>query len=321
MRGATRQPVPWPMMTDARLSALERRERTAALSHDAAPIVACPACATRFQVIAAALGGGAGRRLRCANCGHLWHHRAEPTLAGGPASAAPAAVAAATFGPPQAADRPAPAPLAPDATRWQSASETIAMEALGLAGVGDAPRPRLVPPLTVPAPVLRADAPTVLRLDAEPAHSGPDAAGRRLAGRRCRLLAGSLGLAALTAAIVLVAVLARDHIATIWPAAERAPAVAAIAPPAGAGLKVTLSPRRTSDSVVISGDIVNNATVARRIPRLRVTLRDRHETALASKVIDPPVLSLPPGASAHFNAVFEHPDGAATGVAVSFATD
>jgi hypothetical protein len=36
-------------------------------------------------------------------------------------------------------------------------------------------------------------------------------------------------------------------------------------------------------------------------------------------VIDPPVVTLPPGATAHFDTVFEHPSITATGVAVTFA--
>jgi hypothetical protein len=61
--------------------------------------------------------------------------------------------------------------------------------------------------------------------------------------------------------------------------------------------------------------------IARSVPRLRVTLRDRHEVAVASQVIDLPVHQLLPGASAHFKAVFLHPSDAAIGVAVTFATD
>jgi predicted Zn finger-like uncharacterized protein len=36
-------------------------------------IVTCPACRTRFRVDERALGGPAGRDVRCANCGHTWH--------------------------------------------------------------------------------------------------------------------------------------------------------------------------------------------------------------------------------------------------------
>jgi predicted Zn finger-like uncharacterized protein len=253
-------------------------------------IVACPACASRFRVDPAALGGAAGRRLRCAGCSHLWHYRpAPPALA---AAVAP--------------------PLA-------SASETLAIEALGIDAAAERTEPvRRVPrPLLAP-PVLRAEAPTVPPL-------GAPSSRRAGAGRRRTVTAGlaltGLAFAGLAAAIVLAAVFGRERLAALWPSAVPRQAAVDVAPAAGAGLKVTLAPRRTRDSLVISGDIVNNAAVVRRLPRLRVTLRDGREMALASKLVDPPVASLPPGASAHFSTVFEHPSGAATAVAVTFATD
>jgi predicted Zn finger-like uncharacterized protein len=134
---------------------------------------------------------------------------------------------------------------------------------------------------------------------------------------------GLIALAAVTAAaaIVLFAVFARDGVMAIWPATTGVYAMLGLGGPPGAGLEVTLTPTRTTDSLVIDGDIVNGAEIARRIPRLRVALRDRNRMELVAKIIDPPVARLLPGATAHFNAVFAHPSIAATGVAVTFATD
>ena len=87
-----------------------------------------------------------------------------------------------------------------------------------------------------------------------------------------------------------------------------------------AGLEVTVKPTRTSDSLVINGDIVNSAQVTRRVPRLRVSLRDGNKTELDARIIDPPVVTLAPGATAHFDTTFEHPSITATGVAVTFAS-
>jgi hypothetical protein len=50
-------------------------------------------------------------------------------------------------------------------------------------------------------------------------------------------------------------------------------------------------------------------------------LRDGNKSDLESKVIDPPVDRLAPGASARFDASFEHPSITATGVDVTFVTD
>jgi predicted Zn finger-like uncharacterized protein len=36
-------------------------------------ILTCPACATRYRVAEEQFEGVAGRTVRCANCGHLWH--------------------------------------------------------------------------------------------------------------------------------------------------------------------------------------------------------------------------------------------------------
>jgi len=43
-------------------------------------IIGCPACRTRYLVDEQALGGRAGRTVRCATCGHTWHQGAPPDL-------------------------------------------------------------------------------------------------------------------------------------------------------------------------------------------------------------------------------------------------
>jgi len=49
-------------------------------------ILTCPACDTRYNVADEAVSSAAGRQLRCANCGHLWHFAAalQETLPLGP---------------------------------------------------------------------------------------------------------------------------------------------------------------------------------------------------------------------------------------------
>ncbi|MGE5271010.1 MAG: zinc-ribbon domain-containing protein, partial [Thiohalocapsa sp.] len=55
-------------------------------------IVGCPDCGTRYAIDETVFAGSDGkRRLRCADCGHLWEH--------GLAEHAPAAVASASTGP------------------------------------------------------------------------------------------------------------------------------------------------------------------------------------------------------------------------------
>jgi predicted Zn finger-like uncharacterized protein len=43
-------------------------------------IIGCPGCRTRYLVDEQALGGRAGRTVRCATCGHTWHQAAPPEL-------------------------------------------------------------------------------------------------------------------------------------------------------------------------------------------------------------------------------------------------
>jgi predicted Zn finger-like uncharacterized protein len=71
-------------------------------------IIACPACATRYDIPDAAIGPQ-GRKLKCAACGHGWH--ADPASALPPeASPEPAAPPPAPVSPPPAP----PLPVAPE---------------------------------------------------------------------------------------------------------------------------------------------------------------------------------------------------------------
>ena len=249
-------------------------------------IVTCPACETRYVVDDAALGGAAGRRLRCASCGNSWRYSPEQeaiheALAETAAGAHPHPPAAAPVG-----------PAAPNAA----------------AAASDAAEERAEPHLE--PPVLEGPALSPLpAVDIE-----------RPAGIRPGVVAGGLALLAV-AALVLVAMFGRDRIVALWPAAGQFYAAFSPADRPGTGLNVSVTPTRTTDGLVIDGDIVNNAPQPRPIPRLRVTLRDGNKADLESRVIAPPVAQLGPGATAHFNTTFEHPSITATGVAVTFATN
>lgn len=247
-------------------------------------ILTCPSCQTRFRVDDAAIGPG-GRTLRCANCGNVWHHSRDT---------APEAIAAVTA----AAATPdgVSAPAQP-----QLADPTVA------------PAPRIEPPSEAGTPP---PAPVVSARPAGPSEPAP--------GPRRHIGAG-LGWAALIliiAAAVLVAILAHDRIVAMWPGTARIYALAHLEPESAVkGLDIKVTPSRTADSLVIDGDITNNAGTARNLPKLRVALRDANKNELDSKVIDPPVERLLPGATAHFTTNFSNPNPNATGVAVTFATE
>jgi predicted Zn finger-like uncharacterized protein len=124
----------------------------------------------------------------------------------------------------------------------------------------------------------------------------------------------------LALAIVAGLMLARGAVVAIWPPAARLYAlVGAQSEPLGAGLKIDkLTPTRTSDGLIIEGDITNTGKTVRDVPRLRVALRDGGEKEVQFKVIDPPQPRLSPGAVVHFKTPFEHPYDVATGVVVTF---
>jgi hypothetical protein len=145
-------------------------------------------------------------------------------------------------------------------------------------------------------------------------------AARPPAARRRRFRIAGLVLVSLLLALVLVAIVARDMVINTWPSTAPLYRSVRLADSVGAGLQVTVSPARTPDSLVVNGKITNTALTAREVPRLRVALRDGNNAEVASQVIDPPRNSLAPGATTAFSTVFKNPDSAATGVAVTFAS-
>jgi predicted Zn finger-like uncharacterized protein len=165
--------------------------------------------------------------------------------------------------------------------------------------------PRIEPGLEVPP-----------RPGALPAPAPPQYQRRRVVG--WSVLGAILGLLLLAG---LAAIIARKEVVAMWPATARLYAVAGLsAGPFGTGLELAkIAPTRTADGLVIEGDITNTGSTAREVPRLRVALRDPAEKEKQFKIIDPPVLRLAPGETAHFKTSFDHPDETATGVLVTFA--
>ena len=74
-------------------------------------IVTCPACGTRYLVDERALGGTAGRTVRCAQCGNTWQQRPEPAVP--PVAGPEPAYTEPTHAEPPLAVPPRPAPMPP----------------------------------------------------------------------------------------------------------------------------------------------------------------------------------------------------------------
>lgn len=260
-------------------------------------ILTCPACQTRYRIDDAAIGAG-GRAVRCANCGNLWHHPPQSATGTTTVAAAPAPTAPALGGP-AAAATPTVVSAVPPAPRIDSPRiDSPRLEPPSEAGPSPAS-----PPLVSTGPAARDEA-------------------RAAPARRGFAWLAWAALFLLIIGAVLVAILARDKIVAMWPGAARIYAAAHLGgEQPGSGLEIKVTPSRTADSLVIDGDITNPAGTARTVPKLRVALRDLNKNELASKVIDPPVEKLLPGAVAHFSTNFPNPSPNAAGVAVTFATE
>jgi predicted Zn finger-like uncharacterized protein len=171
--------------------------------------------------------------------------------------------------------------------------------------------PEAEPPRPVPGLRDRAPTPEPAALLLPPAPARP---------RRSGTWIGWLVLILVIAGAVVGLVLARNSIVALWPAAGSVyRAVGLSSEPPAAGLEIVkVAPTRNGDALVVEGDVTNKAGGSRTLPRLRIALRDAGGKELTSKVIDPPVPTLGPGAMAHFRTLFEQPSDAATGVAVTF---
>jgi hypothetical protein len=139
------------------------------------------------------------------------------------------------------------------------------------------------------------------------------------ASRRRTARVVGLGVLMLAPAVVVVAMIGRDSIVAMWPSTAGIYQAFGLSESPGAGLKIAVTATRSAGGLVVGGDVVNGASEARQLPRLRVALRDGRGTELEFKIIDPPADRLAPGAAAHFETVFDHPNMAAIGAAATFA--
>lgn len=120
----------------------------------------------------------------------------------------------------------------------------------------------------------------------------------------------------------LAGVIARRHMAAIWPSVGHFFASAGLpAKPAEAGLAIEkIVPVRTAHGLTIDGEIANRGRAPEEVPRLRVALQDAGEKEVQLEIVDPPKPRLQSGEIVHFATFFAHPPGAATGVVVTFAS-
>ncbi len=257
-------------------------------------IVTCPACTTRYLVDDGELGGEAGRHVRCASCGNLWFYSPDVAAiqtAVAEATAEVEAAAHAAHPPPASAYAPA-SPYAQGAVGGPS-PQTLRAE------------PGTQQQMRLPGPgAARRSAAAVEAL----ASVGPSAV--RIGAATLILFATSL---------VLFAIFGRDSVIAAFPLA--APIYTTLRLSEPAGLDVTSSVTRTTDSVVVAGDITNRSGVPRRVGRLQVRLLDGAHSVLETRIIDPPVPQLPPGVTARYETVFERPSITAVAADATFTAE
>jgi predicted Zn finger-like uncharacterized protein len=256
-------------------------------------IVTCPACETRYLVDEAELSGPAGRRVRCASCGNLWHYSAE-------AAAIHQAVAAIT------------AELAAAQADARATATGIASTAPPAPALRPEPGNQ-APPLSVAASVAR---PSVVRppVARPPVTLPPAVAVRRSPGGGAWLLA-----VALVASVATILILGRDTLTRLYPPITALYQRLHLAVPSSSGLRITANVTRQGDTLTVNGDIVNDSQEPRPLSRLRVTLRDGRRHAVETRLIAPPIARLPPGLTVYYSTTFERPSITVAGAEVGFA--
>jgi predicted Zn finger-like uncharacterized protein len=245
-------------------------------------LLTCPSCETRYQVDEAAIDRAAGRQVRCANCGYLWHF--APSLE----------------------------EHVPEPTAARPAARSTGVVA-GAASAAAAPGPAMA------GPVLQPDGAAALSTTLELGSAAAPAVEAMHPALRGLL---QVGAALIVAAVILVPILGRNTVVGTWPESAKvyqAVGLQTVTP--GTGLDVKVTQLRSDGAFVVTGEITNTTREAVNLPPIRVALFDMTKTEVEFQMVDPPVESLPPGAVIRFKTVFEHPSVAATDVVATFGAE
>lgn len=247
-------------------------------------IITCPECDTRYRADAAKFPP-AGRKVKCAKCGHTWHQEAPPPEPVGEPEE-------------QIVSAPTPEP------------EPVA------AKVEEAPRPSaLVPDPQVEAP---AHAPVITvtpSVDRE--------AGRSFLAGRLGLVVGWALLAGLLLIAVWATLTYRQEIATAWP--QTASLYGALGKPVNPrGIEftdVSYRPEKQDGQAVlaITGKLVNNSQREQPVSQIRAALSDDTGHELYHWTFSSGITTLKPGKTAKFLTRISSPPSAAKHLEVRFA--
>jgi predicted Zn finger-like uncharacterized protein len=245
-------------------------------------ILTCPECATRYEVDGAKFPAE-GRKVRCKNCGHVWHQTGEQH------DAERAEIEETVFNPqaepevPESAPEPEPDAEAGREPEWR------------------APQPELESEETEEEAAPR----------------------RRKAAGNTHTIAGWIGLVVAILVIGWSAATFRMQIASAWPqSASLFSAFGMAVNTRGLDFIDVRHASQTEDGqpvLVITGKLVNVSSRKLDVPPLRVTLSDKNQHPLYDWSFEPSSNPLAPGQSVAFRTRLSNPPSAARHVDIRFA--
>lgn len=280
-------------------------------------IISCPSCSTNFAVPDAALGA-AGRKLKCAKCGHKWHQM--PPGADDPADFDIDALIAATAQPLRDAPddfRRAPGPADEDGLNFDDIDLGDNPPLADIFASGGSAEDEDA------APATEEDLNDFLNRSPDPI---PDVFSSPAAADKPRR--GGAGLWALLVLLIWAGIggglfYLQDRVVSLWPAAAKVYSSIGIRREViGAGLMFrNYSSERlvqdNSEVLIVRGIIANTTEKARDVPLLRLALYDG-QTVVQEKVVNPPATTLDAGGTVGFRVTLDQPNPAANRFEVTF---
>lgn len=273
-------------------------------------IITCPECVTRYNADAAKFPA-AGRKVKCAKCGHRWHQ--DPPAPAPEIEDVADILEPATPPPTPAPAPPEPPPREPDPEPESDAepppsSPSPPEEEEASAGAFT-PQPAFE--TTVHTPVGDTD------FDAQRAPSP-------LAGRTT-VIAGWIVLALVLVLAVWAGIQYRQQIATAWP--QTASLYGAIGKPVNPrGIEfsdVAFRPEKQDGQSVlrVTGKLMNISKREQPVSQIRAALLDEGGRELYHWTFSPGITTMKPGQTAKFLTRISSPPAAAKHIEVRFAKD
>jgi predicted Zn finger-like uncharacterized protein len=270
-------------------------------------IITCPSCASRYPVNAASFAP-AGRKVRCAKCGHSWHQMPEEAEASMPAPVVPLpAGRKKMFG-----EKSKPEPVAAEAPSQPQAA--LEADDVAFAETGTSSEAAVAP---VPATRTSVAADIGNRFRAEVRRAASMRRGRAL------IAAGWVLLGIFVTSTIGAGYSWRHEIAAWWPATTKVyAAVGEEINLRGLEFRNVAYERQTEEGLpvlAITGEVVNITEKRVALPRLRVGLRDENQNELYHWTFALDETVLPPNEAASFITRLSSPPPESRDIEIRFA--